>query len=177
MKVSIRKGQYYDLPELAELYRKQFEYQVSLNPYYEIIDDFDWVVFARNKLYRSKGAVFTAVSDKTIAGLIDVRIIPYYKKNKGKLLSVFRRLKFVQTKPAFPIKAFEYGIIDNCYVVPELRRQGIGTLLVDEGKSWFRRHNVKRIELGAAAQNTDGLTFWKKTGFEPFRVLCFSDIK
>lgn len=183
MKIRIRKGQYSDLSELAELYRKHFEYQVSLNPYYEIIDDFDWMVFARNKLYRTKGIVLAAVSEKTIAGFIDIRIVPNYKKkHKGRLQSVFRRLKFIRMRrwiqqSVFPVKPFEYGVIDNCYVVPELRRQGIGALLVNEAKTWFCRHNVRRIELGAAAQNAGALTFWKKAGFEPFRILCFSDIE
>jgi len=174
MEMLIRQAGFNDISVLSELYQKQFEYQLSLNPYYELVDNYDWTVFTKLKLNRSNAVVYAAVLGNTLAGFIDIRIVHFNSQKKGRFLSVLPKLSLAKKQPGLPLKPVKCGLIENCYVMPEFRRQGVGSRLVDEARKWFSKNNIHRIEISVAAQNPEALDFWKKCGFEPFRLLCFT---
>ena len=50
-------------------------------------------------------------------------------------------------------------------VRPEMRRHGVGRLLVEEAQSWVRDRGVARIEIQVATGNTEGQAFWRAIGY------------
>ncbi|MFS8203991.1 N-acetyltransferase family protein [Streptomyces sp. CWNU-52B] len=57
--------------------------------------------------------------------------------------------------------ALEGDMLDHLYLRPDVRRQGIGTLLLDE----VRRHSPDGVSLHVFEQNTDARAFYERHGF------------
>lgn len=57
--------------------------------------------------------------------------------------------------------ALDGGMLEHLYLRPEMRRQGIGTLLLDE----VRRHSTDGLSLHVFQQNTDARAFYERHGF------------
>ncbi len=60
-----------------------------------------------------------------------------------------------------------YGVIDELYVEPEYRAQGVGRLLIDAAKEHGRQRGWARIEVTAPAEERWAATvdFYKRQGF------------
>jgi ribosomal protein S18 acetylase RimI-like enzyme len=59
----------------------------------------------------------------------------------------------------------ERAEITDLGVRPELRRRGIGRLLVEEAQAWVRDRGVARIEIQVANGNREGQAFWRSIGY------------
>jgi ribosomal protein S18 acetylase RimI-like enzyme len=57
--------------------------------------------------------------------------------------------------------ALDGDLLDDLYLRPDLRRQGIGTLLLDE----VRRHSPHGVSLYVFQQNTGARAFYERHGF------------
>ncbi|WP_194892920.1 GNAT family N-acetyltransferase [Catenulispora pinisilvae] len=57
--------------------------------------------------------------------------------------------------------ALEGDVLEHLYLRPDTRRQGIGTLLLDE----VRRHSPDGVSLHVFEQNTDARAFYERHGF------------
>ena len=57
--------------------------------------------------------------------------------------------------------ALEGDVLEHLYLSPDVRRQGIGTLLLDE----VRRHSPDGVSLHVFEQNTDARAFYERHGF------------
>ncbi|MFJ5532921.1 GNAT family N-acetyltransferase [Streptomyces sp. NPDC093261] len=64
--------------------------------------------------------------------------------------------------------ALEGDTLEHLYLRPDMRRQGIGTALLDE----VRRHSPDGVSLHVFQQNTEARTFYERHGF---RVLATGD--
>ena len=53
------------------------------------------------------------------------------------------------------------------YVVPEYRRQGIGTTLMRHAEAWARARGDHQIGLQVLMTNQPGLTFYQQLGYQP----------
>ena len=60
--------------------------------------------------------------------------------------------------------ALDGGMLEDLYLRPDVRRQGIGTLLLDEVK----RHSPDGVSLHVFQQNTDARAFYERHGFTVF---------
>jgi GNAT superfamily N-acetyltransferase len=60
--------------------------------------------------------------------------------------------------------ALDGDILEHLYLRPDARRQGIGTLLLDE----VRRHSPNGVSLHVFQQNTDARAFYERHGFTVF---------
>lgn len=67
--------------------------------------------------------------------------------------------------------ALEGGTLEHLYLLPEVRRQGIGTLLLDE----VRRHSPDGLFLHVFQQNTEAYAFYIRHGFTVFETSDGSD--
>ena len=56
------------------------------------------------------------------------------------------------------------GFLGDIYVQPDRRGQGIGRDLVQAVKDWLRARGVHNLEWYVAAENADGLRFWRAMG-------------
>ncbi|MGQ0712684.1 MAG: GNAT family N-acetyltransferase [Gemmatimonadaceae bacterium] len=55
----------------------------------------------------------------------------------------------------------------SMWVAPEVRRQGVGSALVDAVVDWARAKGVRRLLLDVSEQNTRAITFYIGKGFAP----------
>lgn len=172
----IRAATIKDIAELSELFRQAAEYNVAHMGHYELEPNFDWAAYAGTKLRNGHERIFVAENDDgSLAGFIDCRIIIYPGRSCRKPMFGFASRKS-GTKSGLPLKPSKWGVIDECYVIPSLRRQGIGNDLVAGAVTWFKAENISRIELSVIAGNRSGEAFWKKYGFGPFRTLLVRTI-
>lgn len=73
-------------------------------------------------------------------------------------------LSYISKKPYF-FKLGRFGFIGDLFVLEKHRGQGIGTLLVEDTHSFFKRKKVRQIELLVANKNVDTIRFWEKLGY------------
>jgi GNAT superfamily N-acetyltransferase len=59
----------------------------------------------------------------------------------------------------------ERAEITDLGVRPDMRRRGVGRLLVDEAQAWVRDRGVARIEIQVATGNPEGQAFWRAIGY------------
>jgi ribosomal protein S18 acetylase RimI-like enzyme len=64
----------------------------------------------------------------------------------------------------------ERGLVENLYVVPECRGQGIGSALLSAAERRLRERGVDAISLEAMAANEPARRFYRRHGYEPHRV-------
>lgn len=62
------------------------------------------------------------------------------------------------------------GIIENIYVVPECRNEGIGTALIEATETELCDIGVDVIVLEALAENDEARRFYRSHGYRPHRV-------
>ncbi|SFS05807.1 Acetyltransferase, GNAT family [Halomicrobium zhouii] len=62
------------------------------------------------------------------------------------------------------------GVVQNLYVAPPYRRQGIGTRLLAATEERFADSGVDRVALNVMAANEDARRFYRRHGYEPHRV-------
>lgn len=84
------------------------------------------------------------------------------------LLKTCRMWVAVRDTEILGYAALEGDMLEHLYLRPDARRQGIGTLLLDE----VRRHSPDGLSLHVFEQNTDARAFYEHHGF---RVLDTSD--
>lgn len=56
------------------------------------------------------------------------------------------------------------GMIADLYVAAAQRQRGIGRALVEAMRAWFAEQHVQYVEWYVAADNTEGLAFWRAIG-------------
>jgi ribosomal protein S18 acetylase RimI-like enzyme len=59
-----------------------------------------------------------------------------------------------------------FANIDNAYVAPRARRQGIGRDLLERAEAWCKEQGIAEVRLSAYAGNGLGVDFWHRAGFE-----------
>ncbi len=93
------------------------------------------------------------------------RELSYYISRQGSLTLVAED----QGKPVGFIivrrEAGRYGHVITIDVLPERRRQGIGSHLMAEAESWLARRGARMVYLETAANNLAAIDFYRKLGY------------
>ena len=63
-----------------------------------------------------------------------------------------------------------YGIIDDVWVEPRYRRQGINRRMLVELVEFARGHGVESLQLEYSASNREAAVAWKRLGFRPVGI-------
>ena len=72
-------------------------------------------------------------------------------------------------------KGIRVGTINQLYIVPRWRNQGLGEILLHKGDDFFRENRVRKIQLHVSASNVAAYKLYKKSGFQPIRVFMEKD--
>ena len=64
------------------------------------------------------------------------------------------------------------GYLNDLYVVPAARGQGLARKLTAYAENWLREQEVSVMELQVLGKNENAQEFWKKQGMEPIGLLC-----
>ncbi|MFB6109952.1 MAG: GNAT family N-acetyltransferase [Halodesulfurarchaeum sp.] len=62
------------------------------------------------------------------------------------------------------------GTIENVYVVPEARGEGVGTALLDHAEGALADRGVTVVSLSAMADNDRARDWYRERGYEPHRI-------
>ena len=63
-----------------------------------------------------------------------------------------------------------YGVIDDVWVEPEYRQQGLSRRMVIELLAFARSHGVESVQLEYSASNQEAARTWTRMGFKPIGV-------
>ncbi|MEV4300821.1 GNAT family N-acetyltransferase [Microbispora rosea] len=77
------------------------------------------------------------------------------------LLKLCRTWVAVRDAEIIGYAALDGDMLEHLYLRPDVRRQGVGTLLLDE----VRRHSPDGVSLHVFQQNTDARAFYESHGF------------
>ena len=64
------------------------------------------------------------------------------------------------------------GYLNDLYVSPTARGQGLARKLTTYAENWLREQEVSVMELQVLGKNENAQEFWKKQGMEPIGLLC-----
>lgn len=62
------------------------------------------------------------------------------------------------------------GVIENLYVVPDVRNEGVGSALLDATHELLEARGVDAVALDVMASNEKARRFYRRHGYEPHRV-------
>ncbi len=159
-----------DVAGLAALMVEEARHAQRLAPYFELDADFDWRTLARDKLGASACAVFVARSQAGLLGFLEVRVRGQRSKPTlaGRLV---KSLRSRSLKVPSPPRRSPWAVIEGCFVTEPVRRQGVGTAMVEQAIDWAQSHSIRCIELGVLAANRPAIEFWRRHGFSTYREL------
>ena len=62
------------------------------------------------------------------------------------------------------------GLIENLFVLPDVRRQGGGGRLVDACYNWFSDNFIDQVYVNVVPHNQLSIRFWKSKGYQIHKV-------
>ena len=62
-----------------------------------------------------------------------------------------------------------YGYVNNIFVAPRLRGQGLAAELMAQSDAFFRNRRIKRVRLTVTASNMDAVHLYERCGYEVTR--------
>lgn len=148
--IAIRPACWEDAEALEALWWRLLEEQAALDPTFAPAEDArrrwrnDFMLWVRDRMYR----LLVADRSGELVGFISAH----------------------QWSPP-PIYRQELEVyIDELYVLPDYRRQGIGAQLVAAVRAWAQEVGAVRLRLGVLAANHEGLAFWERQQARPFSL-------
>jgi len=148
--VSFRFWNRRDIPVLARLARELYAYIESIDPVWRT----------------SPGA-----EDHLRVQLMDLfttRHATSYVACDGERIIGFITGSITQRPPV--ILPRRDGLVDNAYVHPSWRRQGIGTRLCRMILAWFTEQGVEEVRIHYQVSNLEANRFWERFGFRPWTI-------
>ena len=155
-----------DLPQLIELVKNQMTHQGSLTNSFELLPEANWSQYISSIMKNRCSQIFVADQNGQLVGYFETRI---YVRGvygiKSYIRSFVRRNVFPKKKQAEP-----FGVMENIFVLPEFRPQGIAQNLILGGANWFREKGVEEVLGIIWANNVSTLRLVRAIGFETIKV-------
>ena len=107
------------------------------------------IEYFRRRVSAHDGVAFVAQSESRIVG---------YLVGALSQAAPYRRLKLL-------------GELENMFVIPDMRGQGVGKSLVDAFAAWCRQAGVERIQVVASADNERAIAFYLREGFKDYNIV------
>ncbi|MFN0125032.1 MAG: N-acetyltransferase family protein [Blastocatellia bacterium] len=178
--VTVRPALLADAESLSLLSRRLLEYERSitepageLNPWASSPEEL------RKQLQQPSVRFFVAEVEGVLAGYvktvvygqrIDRRQVGWILWLEDLFETTARRLfRFLLQRPR-PGSKVTAGYIAGAYVRPDMRRHGVGRILVATAENWFRGQGIRLCELHVLYNNETARQFWTEIGFEPLAM-------
>jgi GNAT superfamily N-acetyltransferase len=155
--VSIRRAKKSDIPEVARLWMEMMREHEERDARFACAADAEsaYCLYAEGMLESTETAFFLAEEGERILGYILALVI--------------------ENPPVFDIE--RYGFVGEMVVTREYRQRGIGHLLWDRARRWFRRKGVRTAQLNVSVLNRSGRDFWHSVGFKDFLEVKWCDLE
>jgi ribosomal protein S18 acetylase RimI-like enzyme len=146
--IKIRTAKIKDAKEIAQLELELMEHIIKLEKIFEIKKDAIKHMEKRFKQIPSdrQHKLLVAESDGQLVGYVKARI----KKRD----------------PIYKIE--KMGFIDDVYVQPKYRRQGIAKEFIKQIFAWYKKRGIKYADLFVVSNNETAKTVWKNMGFRGY---------
>jgi len=153
MELTIRQGTAEDLEQLLSLYRDYHNGLLDVGMNYDLNEE-NLPRVMQNRL-RSR-LILTAVAED----------------EAGKLCG-FVFCSILRLAPEYTCRGeTSVGYLNDLYVAPQARHQGLAQKLTAYAESWLREQEVSVMELQVLGKNEKAQEFWKQQGMEPIGLLC-----
>ena len=153
MELTIRQGTAEDLQSLLDLYREYHKGLLDVGMNYDLNEE----VLPRVMETRIRSRlILTAVAEDeygTLCGFVFCSIL--------------------RLAPEYLCRGeSSVGYLNDIYVAPSARHQGLAQNLTAYAENWLREQGVSTMELQVLGRNANAQEFWKKQGMEPIGTLC-----
>ena len=82
----------------------------------------------------------------------------------------------VQIPSAGDVRGIITANLNNIFVKEEMRRQGVGEMLMKDFRKYCLSNEVKKINVTVIAQNDSAIEFYKEQNFMPSRLIMTEDL-
>ena len=152
----IRKAEIKDLDKITQLWLEMMNFHENKDEKFRIKHDAKDIYrnYAKETIQDLEKGVFVYEFEKEICGYVFVEISylpPVYEVNK-------------------------IAIVTEISVKQNMRRNGIGQLLLKSAEFWANSQGVNRVECTVSAKNSVSLSFWKKNGYAGYNIVCCKQI-
>lgn len=153
MELTIRQGTAEDLDQLLRLYHDYHEDLLDVGMNYDLNEE----ALPRVMQTRLRSRlILTAVAED----------------EKGNLQG-FVFCSILRLAPEYLCRGeSSVGYLNDLYVAPNARHQGLAQKLTAYAESWLREQDVKVMELQVLGKNENAQQYWKQQAMEPIGILC-----
>lgn len=177
-----------DAKAIGRLMHQEARLHQELLATFDLVEGFDWTRQALALIGRSGVRVAVAEHGDDVVGFVYGRLVgedatpgagstppPGLRRLVRSLLHRFRAPR--ANAPANAFQAHPRGIIEDCWVEPLHRRQGLARRMVLEVLEWMASRQVSRVELNVVVANAGAVAFWRGLGFEPLRYVLHKTVR
>ena len=154
--MKIVKASEEQLIELAGLQRRYMEYHEQIDEYFAFKDGISelWIEYMKEVIKDENQIAFCALVENRIVGYITART--------------------TERPPIYRIG--RVGLIGDAFVLPEFRKQGIFSQLLEKAIEWMKKKGIDHVEHPVASKNEQGLKVWRNKGFKSYIVFLRKQI-
>jgi ribosomal protein S18 acetylase RimI-like enzyme len=136
------------VPGIVKVWKELMDFHRDIDTHWSRSEDghINWEKFLREMMKSEDARVLVALDKGHVVG--------YSISEISKYPPIFQR----ETR----------GVISDMAVISDYRSKGVGGEMLSRIRQWFDSRNIDRIELGVAARNQVGYSFWKKHGFQDY---------
>jgi GNAT superfamily N-acetyltransferase len=144
----IRLAKRRDIPDIVRLWEELMDYHRRLDPFFTPARNGRDLFrrFLEQNLENDAACVLVAVAEDGIVGYCE---------------------GMLEQHPPSLVES-EYGQVLDFMVTAAHRHTGIGRLMFETLRSWFRKQGVRRIEVRHSTFNELATRFWPRMGFRPY---------
>jgi ribosomal protein S18 acetylase RimI-like enzyme len=155
--VTVRRGRPADLQAIGALWDELLEFHIRLDDRYKTAPQ------ARETFVRHvSGSVMRSPDHALFVAEAEGRIV-------GFLIGRVEHGGVIYADP-------DFGYITDACVHEDYRRLGVGRLLFDAVREWFRGRGLSNIRVSVATDNPVSRSFWMGMGFRPFMERLWYDL-
>ena len=154
--MKIKKAKIENLNEIVELSSSSAIFHEKLNSYNSLDNKFNDIL--RSSLEKN----INSSDDLILIAEEDNEVLGYLLASK------------IDRPEMFDIK--NVGLIIDVFIKENNRKKGIGELLVKESFNWFKKENIKIIEISITPENKSALKFWDNLNFKDFSINKYKKI-
>lgn len=153
--MKIRKAQKKDIEQILVLSSELLDFHYNFDKYYKVYEKYeDHREYYLGQL-KKKGTLYLVAENekKEIVAFASGYIISMGKS-----------------------KAPKIGVLVANFVRKDSRKKGIGSALFTSLLDWFKKNNIKYIEMSVDSKNKKALNLWRKNGFKDYQVKLKKDL-
>lgn len=145
-----------DIPAIVALWEELMDFHQARDPFFTRSDSGSKIFaqFVAENIRNDAACVLVATVDATIVGYCQGILDRH--------------------PPA--LAASDFGQVLDFGVTAEHRRAGIGERMFAALCEWFRREEIRRVEVRHSTHNEIGASFWPKMGFAPYLQTLFLEL-